>query len=343
MTNDKSETTNKPLKGKVWFIAGGTVLALVGLLVVGLQFKFAAAERAIKEMQLAAESSTVNPSIGKKWQWDRFPKETITASLQKHVREDRAQKISDGAERSEEVAVDDEVPDIEFDVVDVYQGLANVELDEGGNVVLDNKARESLEDAFSGLPDNMSEEDLHELQELVKIGLPGEAGFQTADILGRYYYYRLAQKDLPALHSATPSLDSALDDYDQLKALRYTYFGKEAAEKLYGEEHLMANYTIQAMKIESNKDISAEEKQKKLQALKTELSYLEGDEEEPAQQLDDVDADFQAKYSAFSTERSAIESAGLSQEQQQSEIDQLRTKYFSEDELEASFQYDERR
>lgn len=269
------------------------------------------------------KASITDPNtVAHTWQWENF--------------QEKREETQDSASGQETESGGEAEQEITYDVVAIYNALQEVRLHENGEVVIDNQARVELESAYVTMDPNLDAEGLAEIQELIRIGLPGIAGKQTAEIVADYYHYRQVEEEV-LQQSDTQSLSGSAQSYEQLVELRRAYLGGGLADKLYGEEEVQTRHTLAMMKLTQNTDLSDEEKSERQQALQAEmqaeLDRIRGTDA-PATDSPQDDAEWQQRYNAFARERDNILAAGLSQEDQQAQIDALQSRYFAEDELE---------
>ncbi|MEX1032021.1 MAG: lipase chaperone [Cellvibrionaceae bacterium] len=200
-------------------------------------------------------------AIANRWQWENF---TGTKPA--------PEPAADGDNAEVEPRPTSEVP---FDVVVIYNILQDIQLDDNGLVVPNQAAKSALEKAFDDLGPDVSPEAMSELQELIRIGLPGKAGEEAARVLENYYQFRLAEeeynrqveKQLSQMENPTPSIDR----YEELMQLRRRYLGDDIADQLFAVENAQARHMFATVEIQQNADLTDEEKQAELAALQEEL------------------------------------------------------------------------
>jgi lipase chaperone LimK len=201
-------------------------------------------------------------TIAYKWQWENFAKTKPAPN--------------NDAESSAENKPSGEMP---YDAVEVYRVLQSIRVDENGRVVLNQTAMQALEEGYSELGPDLSPRDLSELQELIRVGLPGPAGQEAAQILENYYRLRSAEAEFNQLRTAeagsngqTPNQLPTGDRYEELVELRRSYLGKEVADSLFAVEDAQARHMFAAIAIQQNADLTAEEKQVQQEALQQRLN-----------------------------------------------------------------------
>ncbi len=216
----------------------------------------------IKKVVSGDDSSKNN--IAKEWQWDNFSSEDINSAISKAEKRvvDKKPSLSE-----------DEQP-FEFDVVVVYSALGAVELDDNGDVILDDETLAVLETGFNKLPENLTNDELEELLQLIKTGLPGSPGEQSADIVERYQSYKVAERDFTAVMPAPKDATEALAQFEQKIALRESILGYDAAKRLFSQEQSESLYMLKVMAIESDSSLSNEEKKEAARKLQSENILL---------------------------------------------------------------------
>lgn len=192
-------------------------------------------------------------TIASKWQWKNF---TDTQS------EPRAGNNS----KTDESRPTAKVP---YDAVEVYRILRSIKLDESGRVVPDQTAMQALEKGFNDLGPNLSPEAMSGLQDVIRTGLPGQAGEEAARIFENYYQYRLAEIEFSEqLANQLP----AVDHYEQMVQLRRNYLGDEIADKLFAVQDAQARHMLASIAIQKNANLTDEEKQAQQAALQAQLN-----------------------------------------------------------------------
>lgn len=160
--------------------------------------------------------------------------------------------------------------DIPFDVVFIYDALRSVKLDGNENVVLDHDALTALNETLNNNVLILDQLGLDKLQTLIKIGLPGKAGEQTARIVSDYYNYLEAKKEFNQIYATAENLQEHRSQYNEMLALRNLYLGEDVAQRLFEQEDLDAEYMFSAMKEMASKD-SAKAQLEKAQLDKAEI------------------------------------------------------------------------
>lgn len=252
-------------------------------------------------------------SIAYKWQWGNF---TNTKS-------------------APDADADNQTGEMPYDAVGVYKVLQSIRIDENGRLVPDQTAMQALERGYSELGPNLSARDMAELQELIRVGLPGPAGQEAAQILENYYRFRAAEAEFNQLRAETgsnaqmPNQLPTGERYEELVELRRSYLGKEVADSLFAVEDAQARHMFAAIAIQQNANLSAEEKQARQAALQEQLNdrllalgQLEPQEAaaEKVQRLRETgasNADINSTRTAMLGEEGAREAAAADEEEAQ--------------------------
>ena len=148
----------------------------------------------------------------------------------------------------------------------VHDALQEVRVDEDGNVILNNAAMVSLDEALERIYNQIDAEDMLELQELIRDGLPGKTGEQTAELVGNYHQFLQAKEQFDQMHSSIPvgpqtvqSIESDQVLYSQLQSLRELHLGKDVADNLFHDSDVNAEYMFESIKLSLQTGLSAEE------------------------------------------------------------------------------------
>lgn len=139
----------------------------------------------------------------------------------------------------------DDVSESLIDPFSVQSLLYEIEFDENGNVVVDDKARRLLERSVFVLGQNQGQSSLDLLDQMIRAGLPGSEGEQVADIFRRYYEYKSAESEFIAAVQVDGS--GAAEVVEQLRHLRQGYLGYELTHQLFAEEEAYLKKAIMLM------------------------------------------------------------------------------------------------
>lgn len=262
--------------------------------------------------------------------------------------------------------------DIEASLDRLQHTLANIGIDENGDLILDEIALVSLRQAFRELEDT-SPEALAELQLYVQAGLAGETGEQAATILGDYVHFRRALEQAENEWMNNGDL-SPRQKLDQIIALRREHMGPLTASQLFAGEDAHERYLIAMEEVRSDPGLNVDERQAALSQLRDDLRSgallvnSEGTsaieelraERESWQQLGLSDetrnyleqqtlglvaarelagsetGDWEARYGRFEQERDTVIRAGLGEEEKRRQINELVNQHFSAEEQNAA-------
>lgn len=261
---------------------------------------------------LNAQTATKN-TIATAWQWNTNP-------------------LAEGAEKDKNYTenstkLPSNASNLPFTQESVYQALHAVNLDSNGDLILDNQALISLNTALDYDEVTLDEEALAELQTLIKKGLPGNAGEQTAQIVADFYHYLGAKKEFNTLYETYTDDDQAIEhyemQYDELNALRELYLGSEVADQLFATANANSRYMFESMKIESNDTLSDAEK------TRQQAEIIKAHEEKTINI-----SNWSDRYQAFLDEKNYITQSSLSNSQKRQQLTDLMHQHFTYEELE---------
>ena len=264
-------------------------------------------------------------------------------------------------------------------LVEVENALKLAKLDAFGQLIVNADSEASLSRVVARLPSAMGEEEIEQIQRLIKLSLPGESGEQVADVLIKYYRYKEIEQSM-VLDSEQPgSMKSALEQLTTMAQVRTEIMGQQFSEDLFGMQQRRAEYYLERGIIEQDKSISIEvrelqlahlksaaEKQgqtfvsssEEIQALNDEIADMRvsGQSEHQvlarrveqlgdgaALQLAAMDSqkdEWQVRYQSFNQEKQLILASVLGVADQQSQIDDLFQRHYSIEELAGARAYD---
>lgn len=242
-------------------------------------------------------------TIGKAWEWDNFS------------------EGEPGAKPSEDSDTKGSgKKPIEFNYTAIHDELGKVKLDDSGNVVADADALQALNEAFAHGNLMLDDDTLQQLQDIIRKGLPGEAGEQAAKIVNDYHSYLKAKQDMDGLSgNAGANSGDFKSDYKELEALRSLYLGEDVARELFAEEEFQANYMMDAMAISMDQELSQDEKQSMRQDLDQQYSTPK------VENWDD-------RYDVYQNEKQTIMDAAMSDQEKKSQLDALQKQHFTSSE-----------
>ncbi|WP_416398724.1 lipase secretion chaperone [Allohahella sp. A8] len=211
----------------------------------------------------------------------------------------------------------------------VYAALQAVKLDENGDVIADHDALLALEATLAATDARLAPAQIAALQALIKQGLPGKAGEQTARIVGDYAELLKAEADFNDVYftedegAQNLTADDFERQYQELQALREVYMGNEVASSLFAVTDANAQYMFESQRIESDTSLSTQEKL----AMASELQ---------AQHVEQTTGirDWNQRYKTFMAEKQRVVNAGLSDNEKRTQIAALMRQHFDNHELE---------
>lgn len=247
------------------------------------------------------------PTIATAWQWSQ-----------------------DNKNASKAITANNSNKTLPFTAKFVYEALKAVKLDEDGNVIHDHDALLSLDEALLRIQNKLDRESLNILQAIIKDGLPGKAGEQTAQIVGDYYNYLEAKDEFSRTsdiitessgHETVSAVEKDQLLYAELKSLRDLHLGNEVSNGLFRITDSDAQYMFASMKLDVDESLSAEEKSQ--QRLEIEAQHM--------QHSINI-TNWPDRYSAFQDTKQRIISASLNNEEKQRQITELLNSHFNANE-----------
>lgn len=194
-----------------------------------------------------ARSAPEKDTVGEQWNW-----QNIQTSQEK-----KAQNAKNGTEPQDETT-------FPYTAEVIYEALRKIRLDAAGNVLIDHTALWSLDDAVTL---DISPENIKLLQELIQLGLPGIAGEQTADLVGRYYEFLGAKKEFEELQQDSTDIEGHRTQLQELQTLRELYLGAETSHKLFAKSDSDSAFMIEAMSLHGRTELSQEQKKEAMRAI----------------------------------------------------------------------------
>jgi len=246
-----------------------------------------------------SKNSNEKRTIATAWQWDNLPL--------------KGQEI-DSANNQQNT---------HFDVDYIYNALKVVNLDENGDVVTDHQALQALNETLAYSRLQLDQEALTELQGLIKLGLPGKAGEQTAEIVGNYYQYLDAERELNTIYNADGPSTNPGAMYEEILALRELYLGSEVSDGLFAISNADARYMFESFRIKSDSSLTDEEKRvHQLQNVKRHGEEII------------IVPNWNARYADFLTTKKQLQDTGLANDDKLSQLRELVQQRFTQEELE---------
>jgi len=305
------------------YFTGNKLLAIVSTVGVFLALSLSyigesPVDSPIDKIELQGEDviNLAAKSIATEWDWTQF-KEVSDSEY-----ETKLETISDSS-----IIQKTKQFDLEF----IYQSLHAVRLDEEGDVILDHEALQALNKVLSFQNLKFTNQQLESLLSIIKKGLPGEAGEQTAEIVGNYYQFLGAEDEFNNVYETTSNPEAAMnrsfDDltaqFQELQALRSLYLGESASEKLFAVSDASAEYMFESKRIEEDASLSDEEKSaQQKEAVKRHDEITVGVE------------NWTDRYVAFLDEKQLLLNASLTAEDKKSQLRRILESHFTLDELE---------
>jgi len=272
-----------------------------------------------------SHNNVKDKTIASAWQWDKFSSANLS------IPEEHALSKDLSINGNEENSV---AGDRQFDLKFIYQSLEAVRLDDEGDILLDAQALASLDQVLKMGNLKLSQEELTSLQEIIRTGLPGSAGEQTATLVENYYQYLGAEQEFNTLYESNLNSQSEAENshqqlakaeiqFDELLALRQVYLGDNAAGKLFSVADANARYMFDSQKLALDLGLSeSQRKQKQAEIIEQHTASTIGI------------SNWQERYVEFLQSKKRIVTASLSDEEKQQQISNLLTQSFSSAELE---------
>jgi hypothetical protein len=136
-------------------------------------------------------------------------------------------------------------------------------VDDKGNLIVDVRARNTLEKLYALYTPEQQAQRLQELSQ----ELPPAAYGRVAELLERWKEFNVATKQALPPGEPVSSAEEALVQLETLSALRITHFGQEAAKGMFGDEERLNHQLIALMRLEKDESLTMEEKAVRAQEL----------------------------------------------------------------------------
>lgn len=295
---------------------GGTLIVFV--LVLNILWQPSASDTpeqplAPKEEKKESTPATDN-TLASAWQWNTQP----AHASQEINAGDRATPPA----YSKENAMPSETVARPFTEESVYTALQSIRLDDQQNIILDHEALLALNEALDYQDIELNTPQMAELQDLIRAGLPGSIGEQTAQIVADYHDYLVASREFNAIYESSMSTENAAERYAELASLRALYLGQDVADKLFRVSDANAQYMLDMAQIDQDSSLSEEEKQQQRDQVI----------ERHVQTVIDI-PDWANRHAAFSQEKDMILSSGVSEQEQKQQLTQLLHRHFNPSEI----------
>ncbi len=99
--------------------------------------------------------------------------------------------------------------------------------------------------------------------------LPSAAYARLVELIERYCNYLVASRQLYPPDAPRTDAGDALREFEDLRGLRRTYFGRETAEALYGEEERVTHHLLEEMQRDATPGLTLEQKAERAQSTLT--------------------------------------------------------------------------
>ncbi len=131
----------------------------------------------------------------------------------------------------------------------ILDALQKVNLDQQGNLVIDHSALLALRSTMGHKALKLNTLQLAELQELIEIGLPGQAGQQVAFIAGKYYNYSQAKREYLQLNHDSILAEDFPQMQQQLNRLRMIHLGETLSQLLFSRSDAESTYLYERFQL----------------------------------------------------------------------------------------------
>ncbi|MFT5716679.1 MAG: lipase chaperone LimK [Oleiphilaceae bacterium] len=273
---------------------------------------------AVNDAPVTQKIDTINVGIPKTntiataWQWEAKPSNDNSQHAEILNKEQHSQAETNAS--------------LLFTQESVYKALHAVKIDDNGDIIIDNDALTALNAALENSEFKLDNETLERLQDIIKQGLPGNAGDQTAQIVADYYQFLGAKSEFNTLYESRDDPDRNIENHEaqfnELLALREVYLGNEVADKLFASDNANAQYMFDSMKLEANTNLSEEEKK----LLQVEII------ERHAEKTINVN-NWNERFQSFSADKQHVLNSSLSDDGKRDQLTSLMHQHFSYEEL----------
>lgn len=166
--------------------------------------------------------------------------------------------------------------DLPFNQKSVHDALYAVKIDENGDVILDNDALISLDEALERIYNQLDAESMLKLQDLIRDALPGKVGEQTAELVSDYNDFLKAKEQFSLLNENTAyndgvqsaaSIERDQSLYSELQSLREVHLGSDVTQDLFREHDANAEYMFDSMALNLDDSLSPEDRERRRQEI----------------------------------------------------------------------------
>lgn len=143
-----------------------------------------------------------------------------------------------------------------------------LQVDKEGQLVLTIGIRNCFDYFFSSLGEKTEQQLIADIKQYLQVTLPLTASAYASKLLDQYVAYKYAlQKQQPAQQAKSITADSYQQIINTMQDVQRQFFNRAEIEAFFGNEQIFNQYNIDQMKINADKDLSAEQKAAKLSAL----------------------------------------------------------------------------
>lgn len=245
-------------------------------------------------------------TVGAQWNWDNMKKH----EKEKTTTSDVVKEDTGGSEG-----------DFPYTAEEIYNALQQIRMDEQGNIVIDHILLWSLNDAITT---SLTPQNIADLKELIQLGLPGAAGEQTAELVGKFYDFINARKEYEDMLQTQkePDMDAHAKQQQEVLTMREMYLGAETSHKLFAKSDADTAYMVGAMSLHSNNELNEDQKKEAIKAINE--KYIE--QSMSAMYLND-------KYALYLQRKTEIQAQGGDEESIEQALNDAKQEIFSRREL----------
>jgi lipase chaperone LimK len=145
------------------------------------------------------------------------------------------------------------------------------ELGFAGGLVIDRDTRAVIEAVLNSMPEEPSEHDLQRLERTLREGLPKDDAEKAIKLFSSYRGYTADVRGQMEPLGIPGNLQEMNTFFDQMEAIKRRHFDETTASALFGQHDAHARTTMEAMFVEQDASLSAEQKKERLDALRAKL------------------------------------------------------------------------
>lgn len=147
------------------------------------------------------------------------------------------------------------------------EGDSSFRVDDAGRLIVNEQTRLNIEALIA----RSDPAELHEAVREQTEHLPPDAGREATELVEKALNYQQAQRQSYPPDYTPLTAEDSIRQLEGLHALRESFFGSEVAQHFYGREELISREMIELMRIENDPSLSADEKQRRSDALRERL------------------------------------------------------------------------